>query len=204
MRTKAALAACLVTVLLASGCTTADGGTPTPTTSSANTTGSPSSTNSDDRNGAPPVENPLNPDKYVANPCAALAAAQAPGFGVSPPGTPTTTGATAETVGPWCSWEGDDRFVGVYFPVANKNGLADVYGARDRDEYFEPTTISGYPAVFRDQVDSRPRGLCSISVGVTDQLYFRAESQENIDDTLACTTARKLATAVIATMKEGA
>jgi hypothetical protein len=202
MRARTILLACLVAVTLAAACTTRDGGTPTSTTSPAGE--SPSSTGADDRNGAPSVTNPLEPDKYVANPCTTLTAAQTPSFGVGPHGTPTTSGATAETVGPWCIWEGNDRFVTVYLTPGNKNGLADVYGARDRDAYFEPTTISGYPAVFRDQHDSRPRGLCSVSVGVTDHLYFRAESQENVDKTLACTTAKKVATAVIATMKEGA
>jgi hypothetical protein len=195
MRTRTILATGLAAILLASGCTSKDGGTPTPTESS---------TGAADRYGAPPVTNQLKPDKYIANPCTALTAAQAQNFGEQPTGKPTTTGAVAETAGPWCGWKGEDRYIGVYFFVIDKNGLADLYRDRRNDAYFEPTTVDGYPAILRDTSDDRSSGLCAISVGVTDHLYFRAESQENIDDTLACGNAKKVAAAVITTMKEGA
>ncbi len=87
--------------------------------------------------------------------------------------------------------------------TGNENGLADIYGTRDRYEYFDETTVSGYPAVVSDTVDSRDVGTCGIAVGVSDSLYFSALVQGDLDAVGACERVEQVAAAVIETMQEG-
>jgi hypothetical protein len=59
--------------------------------------------------------------------------------------------------------------------TGNKNGLADVYRARDEGKwtgYWEKTTVDGYPGVFAFTVDGRPNGSCNLFVGISEPLAF--------------------------------
>jgi len=123
-----------------------------------------------------------------------------------PPGEPNTEGAIATEAGPSCTWQTDlepPSTLGVGFLTGNKNGLADMYGARERYVYFEETTVSGYPAVFRDTIERRESGRCVIAVGVSDSLYFHVSEQGELDAVGACERAKQVAAAVISTMQEG-
>jgi hypothetical protein len=128
-------------------------------------------------------------------------------FGISQPGKPTTTGATAERAGPFCTWTADpavNSTVGVGFLTGNKNGLSDTYRGRSRFGYFEETTVEGYPAVFNDLDDGRPSGICNITIGISDTLTFRATEQGGRKGQASCDRAKQVAASVITTLKAGA
>lgn len=201
-----------VTVILASlltACTTTTNGQPSagpdsPTTSNSE---SPATTTPSDTNGAPRVTRPLDAGRLLAQPCDALNPTQLATFGVSTPGKPTTTGAVAEHAGPYCIWHAAPEVnstISVGFLTGNKNGLSDTYRGRDDFDYFEETTVDGYPAVFADGHDGRPVGACGITVGISDTLTIRALEQGNRKGQASCDRAKQLAAAVLATLKGNA
>ena len=201
------LARALVAVACAAtlaGCT--ESGTPTPTTGQPDPTGTTTTTGSapDDTHGAPRVENPLKADNQLAEPCKALTDAQQKALGMADPDP--SDPSQAESIGPYCGWNDDDTgrvtFL-VGFLTPNKNGLSDIYRGNEMKkwEYFEPTTIDGYPAVFADGRDRRDRGTCNVFVGISDTLVFNSQIEFAGDK--ACDMAEELAGEVIATLKNG-
>ncbi len=148
---------------------------------------------------------PLDASRFLADPCAVLTSAQLARFQVSRPGKPDTESEIAKRVGPLCSWRADTEdagSIGVTWQVGNKNGLADLYRIRDRYEYFNPTTVDGYPAVFKDSSDYRAEGVCKVSVGVSDSLTFTADEHGALDAQGACDRVVRIAAAVLTTLKE--
>jgi hypothetical protein len=198
-------AAVIVAVVV--GCTETAAGNPGPTSGGGEPSGSgPPSAEEPDRNGAPSVSDPLDADRFIADPCAALTQEQVAGFGFTGPGTPQTEGAIAEQTGPGCIWQGTAEEVGtigVTYLTGNENGLADIYGTQDRYEYFIETTVSGYPAVVSDTVDARGSGACGISVGVSNSLVVRVLEQGDLDPVGACERVEQVAAAVVETMQGG-
>jgi hypothetical protein len=92
----------------------------------------------------------------------------------------------------------------VGFVTGNKNGLSDTYrgGAEAFPGYFEPTEVSGYPAVFNDLTDQRPNGACNITVGISETLAFRSSFTAGPDDgAKSCDLVKRVAAAVITTLK---
>jgi hypothetical protein len=202
-------------VIVVTGCSTAVGGqsTPRPGVGTERSTSSPGSSSSgslpsgDNTYGAPRVSHPLDAARFLVQPCAVLTPDQLTSFGISKPGKPTTTGAIAEQAGPFCTWTADPEVnstVGVGFITGNKNGLADAYRGRATFSFFEETTVDQYPAVFADGVDGRPSGTCSIGVGISDTLMFRASEHGGRKGQGSCDRAKQMAAAVIATLKAGA
>lgn len=195
----------LVSVLLAgTACTSPADGTPTPEPSSppAEITTTPGEAPAD---GAPQVTDPLDATRFLTEPCSVLSQNQLATFDVSRPGIPTTTGAVAEHSGPYCSWHAAAELastIGVGFLTGNENGLSDTYRGRDQFGYFVPTTVEGYPAVFVDGSDGRDSGRCNITVGISDQLAFRASEHGRLDAQGSCDRARQVAAAALATLKE--
>ena len=158
----------------------------------------------DDRHGAPAVENPLDASKQLADPCSSLTPDQlrALGLGRTIPGEKDSFGR----LGPYCSWRDaatdlEDFTVGYATPL--KNGLADVYLIREsgRWAYFEPTTVNGYPAVFKDAGDQRARGGCNIAVGISQELHITVFSR-GAEPSKACGQVEAIASAVIDTLKK--
>ncbi|MFC4853597.1 DUF3558 domain-containing protein [Actinophytocola glycyrrhizae] len=188
------------------GCTTSTAGTATPRPGDAvTTTDSAESTEPSSEPEAPRVADPLDATRFLTDPCAVLTPAQLATFKVSRPGKPDTDSEIAKQVGPLCSWRADTEIpssIGVTWQRGNKNGLGDLYRIRDRYDYFEPTTVDGYPAVFRDSSDARADGDCLISVGVSDSLTFTAGESGTLDAHGACDRAAQVAAAVLATLKE--
>lgn len=188
------------------GCTSAANGTPTaaPTpTGDPQPTSEPPATTSSEEN-APRVEHPLDATKYLSQPCAVLTPTQLTSLSITTPGDPETTGAVAEHAGPACTWITEEPERGNYhvgFMTGNKNGLSDTYRG-SWPGYFEPTRVSGYPAVFNDVVDSRDTGRCVLTVGISDNLTFLAQltSKPGHD---ACGGAMQVAEMVVATIKAG-
>lgn len=193
----------VVTVaVLAAGCSVQENGSPTarPTTGMSES----SAPSEDERYGAPPVDTPLDATTFLADPCAVLSQTQLAAFDVSRPGIATTTGAVAETVGPFCIWHADPDLgstIGVGFETGNKNGLSDTYRGRGQFEYFEATTVGGYPAVYASGPDLRSSGECLIAVGISDSLVFNASEQGRLDAEGSCDRASQVATAALATLK---
>jgi len=164
-------------------------------------------TSSGNANGAPKVNTPLDASKYLPQPCTVLSAAALGSFNISKPGTPDVDSELAKTAGPSCTWTSDAQPMpftyNVGFLTGNKNGLSDTYRGRDRFKgYFEPTEIDGYPAVFNDLNDFRPNGSCNLTIGISDKLAFRVAVKFSRDEgTKSCDESKKLASAVIQTLK---
>jgi hypothetical protein len=205
-----------VAVALA-GCSPAEGGQPTvapgtgtgPATPPSESAGSQPTAppSADSTYGAPRVSDPLDASRFLARPCDVLTPAQLTTFGISKPGRPTTTGATAENAGPFCTWTADSEVnstVGVGFITGNKHGLSDIYRGRSRFEYFEETTVEGYPAVFASLNDGRAQGVCDIGVGISDTLIFRSTEQGGRKGQGSCDRVKQVAAAVVATVKVSA
>ncbi|MGW4521098.1 DUF3558 family protein [Amycolatopsis sp. NPDC004378] len=115
-------------------------------------------------------------------------------------------------VGPKCAWEDPDdpiNNVEVALAVRGGGGLSGVYSAHARGEtaFFEPTEISGYPAVYSDPEDLRGKGTCSVIVGIRDELAvdiiasFQTTSPHYPEP---CLAAGRAAEVVVATLKAGA
>lgn len=200
-RIWATLAVC-VAILGLVGCTTSTAGTAAP---GPEGTESPASTKTEpDTHGAPRVEHPLDASRFLTDPCAVLTPAQLATFSVTRPGDGDTESEIAKAAGPSCAWHADpaaSSTISVALMSGNKHGLADLYGMRDESEYFEETTVEGYPAVFNDPTDSRDEGICNIHVGVSDALAFFASENGTLDADGACSRAEQVAAAVIVTMR---
>lgn len=192
------LAVLAAVVILGTACSSGESGTPVPATSA------PSAT-ADGPADTPAVENPLDLASFLPEPCAVLTQPQLATLGVTGGGEPTTTGATAESVGPWCTWltTGTGKVISVGFLTLNEDGMATVYDKRDDYKYFEPTTVEDYPAVFAEPVDHRDNGSCNIFVGISDTTVYRAATQGESDAASACDRAKQVAAAALTTIREG-
>lgn len=146
---------------------------------------------------APPVPAPLPTDTLLANPCGALSPDQAAQIGLTGAGK-----ADQDEAGPRCQWKSATSTLNAVYisPVpANANGLSDIYANKAKDQYFQPTTIDGYPAVYADVQDTRSIGDCSLWVGVTDQLAVSVSTQigEGPNKSNPCPVIQRVATAMV-------
>jgi hypothetical protein len=206
---KVRIAAVMAGVVVVAGCSSVEAGQPTapPGVSTSESASPPESStrpSEDNTYGAPRVTVALDASRFLPRPCDVLTPTQMKTFGISKPGEPTTTGAIAEKVGPFCTWTADrevDSTVGVGFIAGNKHGLSDIYRGRSRFKYFDETSVNGYPAVFADTVDSRAQGVCDIIVGISDNLAYHALEEGGRKGQGSCDRAKQVAAAVIATLK---
>jgi hypothetical protein len=202
-----------VAVVLVSGCSDKTNGTATPATTggggetTTTTTRGSTPTSGGGGSSAPKVNTPLDASKFLPQPCTALSATALQSFKITKPGTPDVDSELAKTAGPSCSWRNDSQPISwgynVGFLTGNKNGLSDTYRGRARFKgYFEPTEVDGYPAVFNDLNDSRDKGTCNMTIGISDTLAFRVSVTLDPDGgTKSCDESKKLASAVIQTLK---
>lgn len=198
-RTTAIAAITLTIALTITACDSGVNGQPAPPAGTSNT-GAPSSPKEFTK--APPVTNPLDAAKYLADPCASLTPAQYQAF-------ETEAGEKDDPNAIACAWKrnrGETRISVSYLPEV-KQGLSGVYAQNDigfwKDGYFEPTTVSGYPAVYASIIDARPQGKCQLNVGISDTLTFASivQSRPGSD---SCTAAMNVAEKVLETIKKGA
>lgn len=202
----------LLGVAVLAGCTTTSAGEPAPGESrpTPETTGSaPSSDPSEELPfaGAPKVDNPLDTTDFQQNPCTTFTSAQTNELNVDVDGEPLDA-----PLGRACQWSNDETrgYVQIRFNNKNPVGLSGEYKADQDGEFvffdvLDP--IEGYPAVSNDVVDRRPRGVCTVIVGVTDETAFEAVvqlSQANIGEKDPCKTAADVAGMALQTMKGGA
>ncbi|MCP2261538.1 Protein of unknown function (DUF3558) [Streptoalloteichus tenebrarius] len=94
--------------------------------------------------------------------------------------------------------------------IVKGDGLPGLYSRRGTYKVFEPIEIEGYPAVIASRsVDSRPDGMCDISIGVTEklvyevQLLFNTGVEKPADFNNPCGRAQTVAAEMIKTMKAG-
>lgn len=199
--------------LLLAGCTITSHGEPTPeTTTSAGTDSAPPSSSTGDSddlptNGAPKVDNPLNTTRYQEDPCATLAASQATDLNL-----PATGERTSIARGVGCEWANRDTrgYALIGFLTDIHSGLSSAYATNEAGDfaYFVPLPdINGYPAVAADVEDRRARGICTIVVGVTDQLVSQVTvrlSAANVGKKDPCEVTAEVAGMALETMEEGA
>ncbi|OLF06335.1 hypothetical protein BLA60_32385 [Actinophytocola xinjiangensis] len=198
---RATVANVLVVAALVVGCTSTSAGEPLP-----GDTLVPGST-APDSHDAPRVDEPLDAARYLNDPCAVLGREQLAGFGVVGPGQADTGSTLADTVGPQCFWQTspeENSTIGVGFVVRDQVGLATLYALRDEQAYFEETTVGDYPAVFHSYADQRADGICNISVGISNTLFFRTSEYGDTDATRSCARAKNVAEAVVTTLRKGA
>lgn len=148
---------------------------------------------------APTVDDPLEVDGIVGDPCDALARDQLADLGLVGPGEPNTHGDDDG-----CDWRLTTsrlHIVTIRPLVSDKNGLGDVYAGRDYKDYFEETTVDGYPAVYASVLDERDSGGCTLLVGVTDDLVVSVKT--SFLDVDPCPVAQKTAEAMIEHLRGG-
>jgi hypothetical protein len=193
--TLAIIAAC-------ASCSHSTDGTPAATSSGGSPATAPPTT--PDTYGAPRVSSPLDASTYLAQPCAVLSTKQLVTLHFPARGKPDTDSETAKTAGPACTWQSDTRATQSSFATGNKNGLSDVYRGHEQGyfEFWEPTTIAGYPAVFNDPTDLRSAGACGLNVGISDTLTILVAVEGSDAD--PCDPARQTASMIINTLKVGA
>lgn len=155
-----------------------------------------------DSGSAPRVPSPLNTSNLLSDACTGLASSAVSRMQLK-------TGVSRTTkAGPSCAWDSEvAQFdtVSISPIVLNKSGLSNIYNLKAKQEYFEPTTIGGYPAVFADPIDRRKDGRCSLHVAVTDNLEVLVFTQfsKSKAATNPCPVAEDVATAMIETLKAG-
>lgn len=163
-RTCAAFAL-LVGATVLTSCGDGSDAAPTPAPSeSAESSGSPSSS---PQGGAPTVSNPLDAASLSADPCAALSAKQLAELGLAE----GETRPNEQFEGEACRWQATEESLDSVDVTAldNTDGLGGVYATKDQNDYFEPTEVAGYPAVYSGLIDARDSGTCNLWVGVNDQ-----------------------------------
>ncbi|MBN6035378.1 DUF3558 domain-containing protein [Amycolatopsis sp. 195334CR] len=151
----------------------------------------------------PKVKEPLDPAKFVADPCSSLTAARQAEFNV------TSSRINEHDFGSSCIWNvGSGRTsLGVSYATKVPTGLGNIYALRDAGwwdgGYFEPTEVDGYPGVYVALVDYRASGDCKLVVGVNDSLFFES-SVVTPPSNDSCLGAKNVAEAILQTIKEGA
>lgn len=150
------------------------------------------------------VPAPLATAGLLADPCTALPADQATNAGFSTPGQSYTSPG-----GPGCQWHSATYDANKIFiaPLGTQQtGMTGVYANRAQDNYFEPTTIEGYPAVYAANADLRSSGTCALWLGVTDQLVVNINSSILVGPNVGnpCPIVGDIAAAVVRHLKGAA
>jgi uncharacterized protein DUF3558 len=143
--------------------------------------------------GAPSVDEPLDVEVLRRDPCGAVTAEQLSGLGITDAGL-----QDSDEGNPECRWHLSDselHVIALSPVVSGDGGLGDVYEKKDYQQYFEPTEVDGYPAVFASVLDQRSQGNCDLWIGVTDQLAVSVETYFLEVD--PCPVAERIATAMI-------
>jgi hypothetical protein len=210
MRIRHAAPVVSLLCLTITGCTTTSQGEALPATdvSTTHSSSSPSSGEDDlPSDGAPKVEDPLDTTRYQQDPCSTLTASQAQEeLNLPAQGKPEEI-----ALGKGCEWFNPDTRGAVHigFLTGNPHGLSGFYNANQQGKYpyfTELPAVEGYPAIASDIEDRRPRGICIVDVGVTDQLVLDVGlflSQANVGHVEPCDMAAKVAGMALRTIMEG-
>jgi Protein of unknown function (DUF3558) len=204
------LLAVLAGTMLLAGCTTTSSGDPAPASTPPDTgtgeSGPPSTTESSEVPfaGAPRITDQLDKTTFQQDPCRTFTPAQTKQLNVSATGHPIYS-----PLGKACEWTNEQThgYAQIRFNDKNPYGLSGEYQANAQDKfvYFdELAPIEGYPAVSNDIADHRKDGVCTVIVGVTDELTFETNlqlSDANVGKLNPCTKTAEVAGLALQTMK---
>jgi hypothetical protein len=197
MRTR--LGVVVVAVLVTAGCS-GSGTTPFVPGGALSTTPAPASTSAHRPKGeAPAVPEPMDAGDLVDEPCGALTTEQLSGIGVTEPGA-----TEYDDSDPGCRWHvatSTLHVVSLTAVASEKDGLSHVYSNKEYQQYFEPTEIDGYPAVYASMLDQRSSGNCELWVGVTDELAV--DIATHFLETDPCPVAERIAAGMIEHARDG-
>ncbi len=202
------LTAGFATIALFAGCSEQSSGDPGPTLGSpAGESQSPGSGLPD--SGAPKVENPIDTARFEAKPCSVASRAQLKKAGYEFDDAEPRPGNSTGSECKWTFAESGQGIVAGTFVTLGGRGLSDLYDQRDtsyRALFEEVPSVAGYPAVIYNTVDARPSGLCTVSVGVRDDLTYEIAASlisghPNYAD--SCKVALEIAEIAVETMKKG-
>jgi hypothetical protein len=152
---------------------------------------------------APPVTDPLSTTvNFVTDPCRMLTEAQQKQFALD-----QARVSDIAVEGNSCFFRKNrdiKQAVSVTIAQDEPDGLSSRYQehASGTWNYWEPTTVDGYPALGFDATDSadlHPE-LCNFAIGIKDNLYFWATA-DDAPGTARCSAAKEVASAVLATLK---
>jgi uncharacterized protein DUF3558 len=197
-------------VAAVAGCTSTSDGEPVPATSVESPASGPlSSSPGTDQElpfaGAPKVDDPLDTNRFQKDPCQTLTAGQVRSLAMAPAGKLRKDAPLGRS----CTWTNPDTGaeVEVHFLDEDPRGLSAQYQTKDQYAYFdELPPIEGHPAIAADVADDRSNGLCTVSVGVSDETTFIVPvrlSSENVGHKDPCQVATLVAGMALKTMKGG-
>jgi hypothetical protein len=206
LRIRISVIGAVAVVAVLTGCNgggTAGTPTQTPPGTSSNSAGSGDTT----PNGAPKVKTPLAYERFEADPCSVITAAQLETLGLPGIKGELNPGAPGKS----CIWHGSKSpskaTPGIVF-LQGVEGLDALYGAKANMELWEPQPpIQGFPAVLNSAADLRASGNCSLDVGVTDKqvLSFTIQTDKGGPRYAEpCAAVTDFANQVITTIKAGA
>lgn len=209
---RSLLAAGLLSIAVASACTTTSQGEPRPAnTGEATASSSPDTSGNEDElpfAGAPKVSDPLDTSRYEQDPCKSLTADQTQPLNLPPAGTINNRVA----LGIGCDWHNKETRgeVSINFITDDPRGLSAEYNANNQGKwklFEELPEIEGYPAVIRGSSDERGVGFCIVVAGISDEMTFDSIvqlSQANVGQKDPCEVAVQVARSALQTMKRGA
>jgi hypothetical protein len=150
------------------------------------------------------VARPIDTTPFEKAPCTTLTSEQLGQLSITTPPQPDP----GNKLGPGCEWNAYDE---VGLTVGGRlltvgSSLAKLYRQHEQGglPFFQPTEVSGYPAVLTDSLDAVPKGKCSAEVGVRDDLLYSVQvtiSSDSKDYANPCPVAQKAAELAISTMK---
>lgn len=163
---------------------------------------SPSQERSSAAGAAPPVADPLDATPLVSRPCSALSAADRDRLGFDEGRQESTSGVHDAVACVWHEAEDSGNRVDLAVVTENATGLDAIYEQADRNDYFEPTEIAGYPAVHTATIDDRSDGGCGLWVGVDERVTLFVITNFDNGPRVAdpCPVADEVAAAAIATL----
>ncbi|EHR63950.1 DUF3558 domain-containing protein [Saccharomonospora cyanea] len=150
---------------------------------------------------APKVSNPLDAASLVTDPCQALSSSQLDQLGLTE-GQPRPNEGLESGACRWERPEGSLDSVDLTVIAENGNGLSALYADKESNEYFEPTEIAGYPAVYASLLDSRDSGICDLWIGVNERevLHVMTNLASTKTAEASCGLAADVAEAAITTL----
>ncbi len=192
----------MLSLAVLAGCDSGEAGQALPTSGAEVSTTQSESAGEREFTKAPPVQDPLDASKYLKDPCSSLTESQQQEFNV------TSSRENSDDDNSGCRWNVGDGSTspGVSYATGIEEGLDRLYALNDTGHwdkgYFEPTEVSGYPAVYVEIVDNRDRGDCNLAVSISDDLFFNSNVLTRAGND-ACGAAENVAKAVIETIKAG-
>lgn len=206
--TPTSLVAILASAVLLAACSGNEPGIPVPSgqpgTQPPTATSQPGA--SLPHSGAPKVTSPIaDTSKWEADPCSVISEEQlsSAGFKIR-----RFEPDLEDAAGPVCSWAIEEvGSFGAGFATVNPEGLSTVYASNTAGKFGVFTALSpieGHPAVRAEKSDESSEGMCSVTVGIRDDLNFDVVVTFDAGTKDPCKAAQDIAALAVQTMKGGA